>query len=142
MLLAVLSGISSRISYYVVANRSGLFAADYIAALDGVTVIPGGWLNHNWIQLAHQLADCVTGFSYSFGMTCIILFVMNLIPGLSLRVSDDAEIQGIDEAELGEFAYDFVEKERDYIHGPELIDGAVNLNLNGHDPYAKGAKNA
>jgi len=121
---------------------TGLFAADYIAALDGVTVIPGGWLNHNWIQLAHQLADCVTGFSYSFGMTCIILFVMNLIPGLSLRVSDEAEIQGIDEAELGEFAYDFVEKERDYIHGPELIDGAINLNLNGHDPYDKGAKNA
>jgi Amt family ammonium transporter len=49
---------------------------------------------------------------------------MNLIPGLSLRASEDAEIIGIDEAEIGEFAYDFVEKERDYIHGPEGIDGA------------------
>ena len=57
-------------------------------------------------------------------MTCIILFVMNLIPGLSLRASDEAEIIGIDEAEIGEFAYDFVEKERDYIHGPEGINGA------------------
>ena len=119
-----------------------MFAADYIAALDGVTVIPGGWLNHNWIQLAHQLADCITGFSYSFGMTCIILFVMNLIPGLSLRASEEAEIKGIDEAELGEFAYDFVEKERDYIHGPELINGAIHINGVVHDPYDKGPKNA
>lgn len=95
--------------------RSGLFAADYIAALDG-TQIPGGWINHNWIQLAHQATDSITGFSYSFGMTCVILFIMNLIPGLSLRASEEAEIQGIDEAELGEFAYDFVEKERDYVH--------------------------
>lgn len=29
---------------------------------------------------------------------------MNLIPGLSLRASEDAEILGIDDAELGEFA--------------------------------------
>src|ERR1700737_197166 len=109
---------------FTVLIISGFFAADYIAALDGYTVIPGGWLNHNWIQLAYQLCDCITGFSYSFGMTCIILFVMNLIPGLSLRASDEAEIIGIDEAEIGEFAYDFVEKERDYIHGPEGINGA------------------
>jgi ammonium transporter, Amt family len=102
---------------------SGIFAADYIAALDGVTVIPGGWLNHNWIQVAHQIIDAVTGFSYSFGMTCIILFVMNMIPGLSLRASEEAEIVGIDEAEIGEFAYDFVERERDYIHLQRGIDG-------------------
>jgi Amt family ammonium transporter len=50
---------------------------------------------------------------------------MNLVPGLSLRASEEAEILGIDESEIGEFAYDFVEKERDYIHGPEGIDGAV-----------------
>lgn len=112
---------------------SGLFAADYIAALDGVTHIPGGWLNHNWIQIAYQLCDCVTGFSYSFAVTCLILFIMNLIPGLSLRASEESEIEGIDEAEIGEFAYDFVEKERDYSHGHEVIDGAIaSSSSNGH----------
>jgi Amt family ammonium transporter len=117
---------------------SGLFAANYIAALDGVTVIPGGWLNQNWIQLAYQLCDCVTGFSYSFGVTCIILFTMNLIPGLSLRASEEAEIEGIDEAEIGEFAYDFVEKERDYVHGAEGIDGAVaSSSSSDHEPETK-----
>ena len=32
---------------------TGLFAADYVAALDGVTVIPGGWIQGNWIQLGY-----------------------------------------------------------------------------------------
>lgn len=77
----------------------------------------------------------MSGFTYSFGGTCIILFVMNLIPGLSLRATEDAEVNGIDDAEIGEFAvsldshpfghvcvltisqYDFVEHQRDYIHG-------------------------
>ena len=94
--------------------------------MDGVTKIPGGWINHNWIQVAHQLIDAVTGFSYSFGMTCVILFVMNLIPGLSLRVSEEAEIVGIDDAEIGEFAYDFVERERDYDHLPLGIPTGIS----------------
>ena len=80
---------------------------DYIAHLDGSTVIPGGWLNQHWVQLAIQLCDSVTGFAYSFGGTCIILFIMNLIPGLSLRASEESEILGIDDAEIGEFAVSF-----------------------------------
>jgi ammonium transporter, Amt family len=50
---------------------------------------------------------------------------MNLIPGLTLRATEEAEIEGIDEAEIGEFAYDFVEKERDYIASPDGIAGTV-----------------
>ena len=48
---------------------TGLFAQASIANLDGLTVIPGGWLDKNYIQLAWQLADSVTGVSYSFVMT-------------------------------------------------------------------------
>jgi len=88
---------------------TAFFAADYISNLDGSNMIPGavparGWLNHHWVQLGYQIADSVAGFAYSFGGTCIILFVMNLIPGLSLRASEEAESAGIDDAELGEFA--------------------------------------
>ncbi len=78
-----------------------------------MTSIPGGWLNHNWIQLAYQLADSTSGFAYSFCGTYLILFLMNLIPGLSLRASAEEEEMGIDEAQLGEFAYDYVELKRD-----------------------------
>jgi len=77
-----------------------------LSNLDGFSEIPGGWLNGHYIQLAYQLADCVTGFSYSFFGTCIILFLMNLVPGLSLRVSEEEEEVGLDEAQIGEFAYD------------------------------------
>jgi ammonium transporter, Amt family len=74
-----------------------------------MTSIPGGWLNHNWIQLAYQLADSTSGFAYSFFGTYLILFLMSLIPGLSLRVPAEEEEMGLDEAQLGEFAYDYVE---------------------------------
>lgn len=67
-------------------------------------MIPGGWLNRHFIQLAYQLADSASGFAYSFGGSCIILFVMNLIPGLGLRASEEAEVLGMDDAEIGEFA--------------------------------------
>lgn len=98
---------------------TAFFAADYIAHLDGFTVIPGGWLNQHWIQLGYQLADSVSGMAYSFVMTCVILFLMNLIPGLSLRASEEAEILGIDDAEIGEFAYDYVELTREVLNETE-----------------------
>lgn len=37
---------------------------------------------------------------------------MNLVPGLSLRVTAEQEEIGLDDAELGEFAYDYVELTR------------------------------
>ena len=33
---------------------------------------------------------------------------MHYIPGLRMRASEEAEILGIDDAEMGEFAYDYV----------------------------------
>jgi ammonium transporter, Amt family len=70
-------------------------------------------------------------------LTSAILFLMNLVPGLSLRATEEAEINGIDEAEIGEFAYDFVEKERDYIHGP--LEGVAPSSVHsGETPKMKG----
>ncbi|OTA64589.1 ammonium transporter [Hypoxylon sp. EC38] len=98
---------------------TAFFAADYIAHLDGFSVIKGGWINHHWIQLAYQLADSVCGGCYSFAGTCIICFLLNLIPGLQLRATEDAEILGIDDAEIGEFAYDYVELTREVLNDIE-----------------------
>ncbi|KAM3415293.1 Ammonium transporter [Cercospora zeina] len=92
---------------------TGIFAADYIAHLDGYTRIQGGWLNRHWIQLAIQLADTVTGMAYSFTMTVLILILISFVsrwaPALKLRATSAEEDTGMDEAELGEFAYDYVE---------------------------------
>ena len=48
---------------------TGLFAQSSVAAFDGITSIPGGWLDHHYIQLGYQLADSVAGMSYSFVVT-------------------------------------------------------------------------
>ncbi|KAK4981299.1 hypothetical protein LTR66_010094 [Elasticomyces elasticus] len=78
-----------------------------------MTVIAGGWLNHHWIQLGYQLADSFAGGAYSFFGTLLILYTIDFIgrflPALRLRVSEDDEVLGIDEVEIGEFAYDYVE---------------------------------
>ena len=118
---------------------TGLFAADYIAHLDGYTVIPGGWLNRHFIQLAIQLADGVAGFAYSFFGSCLILFLLNFILGFHLRASEEDEIMGIDDAEVGEFAYDYVELSRDVVGALEEDDNrtssqaALHEKNNGYD---------
>jgi len=112
---------------------TGIFAESYISALDGATplaafppglangtiylatvtplsVIPGGWLNGHWIQVGHQLGDGCAGMTYSFVVTYLILFIMDKIPGLSLRVDAETEIKGLDAGEIGELAYYHVDK--------------------------------
>ncbi|CAG8803902.1 11153_t:CDS:1, partial [Gigaspora rosea] len=61
-------------------------------------------------ELGYQLADSAAGLSYSFVMTYIILFIMDKIPGLSLRADPESEAIGIDESELGELAYYHIDK--------------------------------
>jgi Amt family ammonium transporter len=120
---------------------TAFFAADYIAHLDGTTNIPGGWLNQNWIQLAYQLADSVAGGAYSFGGTCIILFVINLVPGLKIRATEEAEILGIDDAEIGEFAYDYVELTREVLNEAEN-DDASRFSMEGNRAFDPREKNS
>lgn len=86
---------------------TALFAQKSIAAYDG-TIINGGWIDRHYVQLAYHLADSSAGLAYSFFMTTLILWVMNSIPFLRLRVQDHVERLGIDESDMGEFAYDYI----------------------------------
>ena len=88
---------------------TGFFASKTIAALDGSTVIDGGWINHNYVQLGYQIAGTVAAAAYSFVVTLIILFILQRIPGLHLRVTPEEEEMGLDFAEHDEFAFDYVE---------------------------------
>jgi Amt family ammonium transporter len=96
---------------------NALFAADYIIGLDGVNtgLVNGGWINHNYKQLYVQVAYIVACTAYAFVVSAILAFVINLIPGLQLRASEEAELLGMDDDQLGEFAYDYVEVRRDYL---------------------------
>jgi Amt family ammonium transporter len=87
---------------------TAICAKKSVAALDGFSVILGGWFNQHYVQLGWHVADSLAGLGYSFVMTTIILWIMHFIPGLRLRVPEETEIIGIDESDMGEFAYDYV----------------------------------
>ncbi|KAJ0417059.1 ammonium transporter AmtB-like domain-containing protein [Aspergillus carlsbadensis] len=96
---------------------NAFFADDAIVGLDGVNTGSemGGWLIHNWKQLYIQIAFIVASSAYCFVVSAIIAYAINAIPGLKLRASEEAELLGMDDDQLGEFAYDYVEVRRDYL---------------------------
>ena len=48
---------------------------------------------------------------------------MHFIPGLTLRCNEEAEIVGIDDYDMGEFAYDYVGLEQDL--GVKDLEGGL-----------------
>ncbi|KAK4042431.1 ammonium transporter [Parachaetomium inaequale] len=95
---------------------NAFFAADYIIGLDGVNMgASGGFLNHNYRQLYVQVAYIVAACAYTFVMSAVIAKAIDLVPGLHLRASSEAELLGMDDDQHGEFAYDYVEVRRDYL---------------------------
>lgn len=105
---------------------NAIFGAEYIIGLDGVNVEYGalGWIEHNWKQLYIQVAYIVAAVAYAFVVSALLAYGINFIPGLKLRASEEAELLGMDDDQLGEFAYDYVEVRRDYLAWtPATADG-------------------
>ena len=96
---------------------NALFGASYIIGLDGVNtgIVEGGFLDHHWSQLYRQLAYVLAASTWAFVVSAILATIINYIPGLHLRASEEAELNGMDDDQLGEFAYDYVEVRRDYL---------------------------
>ncbi|GAA6039246.1 hypothetical protein JCM8097_003225 [Rhodosporidiobolus ruineniae] len=101
---------------FVGAILTGLFADTRVTSFDGYSS-GAGWINHHYVQLGWQLASAVTIIAYTAVMTYIILFIVDHIPGLKLRASEETEIVGVDEAECGELGYDYVSLRRDLEDG-------------------------
>ncbi|KAG8964582.1 hypothetical protein FRC03_001612 [Tulasnella sp. 419] len=92
---------------------NGIFAADYIISLDDVnTAIPGGFMQRNFAQLYKQFAYVCACSAYVFVVTALLAKAIDMIPGLKLRGSEDDEVVGMDEVDIGEFVQDFVEVRR------------------------------
>lgn len=100
--------------------------------------IEGGWLDGHWMQMVHQLIDTAAGLGWSFVVTFVILWIMNKIPGLSLRVDIEVERQGLDQGELGFSCYEHVEDVRHETN----VDDTKQMNVaqaivgNGHSNHA------
>jgi Amt family ammonium transporter len=76
---------------------TGFFAASYVPAMDGVNnAYSGGWWERHWVQMGYQLAAACTCAVWSFVISCILLFIINKIPYMHLRVSEEEELRGID----------------------------------------------
>jgi Amt family ammonium transporter len=87
---------------------TGFFAASWVPALDGFSgdSYAGGWWEHNWKQMGYQLAAATTCAAWSFVVSCILLFVINKIPGCYLRVKEEDEVRGLDFKYLSDAHWD------------------------------------
>ena len=82
------------------ALATGIFA---VAAIGGT----GGLIEDgNGEQFLAQLIAVVASMGYSFVVTFIILKVLDLVPGLGLRVTEEQEDQGLDVTLHGERAFE------------------------------------
>ena len=80
------------------AIATGIFA---VAAIGGTA----GLIDGNAGQLVTQVIAIVATMVYSFVVTLVILKVLDLIPGLGIRVPNDAEDIGLDLSAHGERAF-------------------------------------
>lgn len=93
---------------------NAIFGADWVIGMDGTTYHHGGWISHNWKQIYKQIAYIGATIGYCAACTAVLCIVIDKIPGLHLRVTEEAERNGLDDDQIGEFAYDYVEVRRDY----------------------------
>lgn len=127
---------------------NALFGVDYVVGLDGVNTGAtnpttgtgiGGWPIGNYRQFYIQLAYILACTGYAFVMSAILAYLVNFIPGLHLRASEEAELLGMDDDQLGEFAYDYVEVRRDYLAWtPQRTDYGADPDMPQEDRHGIG----
>lgn len=101
------------------------FASPRISSLDGSDPIDGGWVAHHWVQLGYQLADICSTVAWSFCVTYIICFCVNLIPGLHLRLTQEEEDAGTDLIEIHEIGGAYDEEPEIALTGHTTIAGSL-----------------
>lgn len=74
---------------------TGIFAQKWVSALDGSSIYEGA-LDGVGVQVGRQLAEICAISSYSFVVSCILLYALKFIPFMHLRVSEEAEMIGLD----------------------------------------------
>lgn len=154
IIFGVIGGISGNLAtrlkyYFKIDDALDIFAVHGVCGIVGSLLVGifaddsygshGGWLVRNWVQLGYQVLGSVVTSSYVFIMSVVLLYLIDLIPGMHLRIDkhfnrrernlhrgtqdaetnvarDDtshhekAELLGMDFTELnGEYAMDFME---------------------------------
>ena len=94
---AIICNISTALKYFLgIDDALDIFAIHGIAGIIGCLLTglfankeygsQGGWVSHHWIQLGYQVLGCVVTAVYVFFLSCVLLYVIDCIPGLHLRI--------------------------------------------------------
>lgn len=59
-----------------------------------------GAIDGNGAQVGKQLAEIRAISLYSFTVSCVLLYILKLIPGMQLRAHEEAEMIGLDRAQF------------------------------------------
>ncbi|KAJ3004808.1 UNVERIFIED_CONTAM: hypothetical protein HDU68_004886 [Siphonaria sp. JEL0065] len=100
---------------------TGIFAQTTVTDLD-VSNSTSGWIDKVWIQVPVQLAAIAAVGAWSAIWSILFISIMNHIPLLRLRASPQAELSGLDDAEVGEWS-------SQYLLDPEGIDRVVHPDI-------------
>lgn len=101
------SGVIHGVGGIIGGTLCGIFANKTVASYDGVTVIQGGWIDGNFVQIGYQIASWSAIVAWTTVFTFIILFIVDKIPKLNLRASQEAEDMGMDLFEMAETVDEF-----------------------------------
>lgn len=104
--------------------------------LDGVTAAPGA-IDGNAVQIGKQFAEITAISSYSFVVSFLLLTILKYIPGMHLRVSEQAEIEGLDldqffDEQIGDWGmFDELSRRKmeHALHGMELKSSPATPNV-------------
>ena len=86
-----LNGVGGMVGAFL----TGIFATEGISGLDGAT-FQGGALDGVGVQVGRQLAEVCAISGYAFSVSCLLLYAINVVPGLRLRVDEETEVVGLD----------------------------------------------
>jgi Amt family ammonium transporter len=111
---------------------TGIFAQKWVSALDGLGSEYSGGLDGVGVQVGKQLADICAIASYSFVVSCVLLYALKYIPFMHLRVTEEAEMIGLDldqffDEQIGDWS--IVEQEHALSHGVR-VPGAADSGAN------------
>jgi ammonium transporter, Amt family len=83
---------------------TALCADSTITGLDGVTTnTKGGIIDHNWQQLRIQAVYVAAAALYTFSVSTVLLKIINSIPALRLRCTEEEESMGMDAVDVSCF---------------------------------------
>lgn len=111
--------LGTRLKYYMnIDDALDIFAIHGVCGIVGSLFVgifadasyesEGGWVAGHWVQLGYQLLGSVVTAAYVFVLSLFFLYVVDLIPGLHLRIDKEFNkrqrdtLRGAQDAENGE----------------------------------------